>query len=61
MHVPLGDHATAHSGVVWPPKVRSCLPLVASQTCAVPSWLAEARRVLSGDQVTCLTAAAWPW
>ena len=46
--VPSGANCTVVTTLVWPSRVRRVLPVVASQTFAVLSALAEARRVPSG-------------
>ena len=45
---------------VWPRRAASSSPVAASQTRAVPSWLAVTTRVPSGLKAAELTALVWP-
>src|SRR5450755_4673097 len=57
---PSGDHATALTSSLWPRKVISILPVLASQVWTVPSSLAVARYLLSCDHARALTCWLCP-
>ena len=51
----------AHTIMACARKVRSSCPEAASHMQALPSRLADSRKVLSSDQSRSFTARSWPW
>jgi hypothetical protein len=56
---PSGEIATADAPSLWPAKREISRPVATSQTRAVLSQLAEARRFPSAEKARALTV--WPW
>lgn len=60
VHSVHGAHL-AHTIIARALKVRSSCPEAASHMQALPSRLADSRKVLSRDQSRSFTASSWPW